>query len=147
MARALEINPITLNRWENDDPRYKTPVAQVRLLEALGELARNLNADEKPALLDLLRVSTVAGVIARAAIEQILPIETLNRLAATPGLGWLGMVAGVGVGAALPFLPRLSGSAPKPPRKRPPSARRPRAKARPQPAEGQALYTLGVDAL
>lgn len=147
MARALEVSPVTLNRWENDDPRYKPPVAGIRLLEALDELARGLDPARKQELVDLLRVTTVAGVIARAAIDQILPIATINRLAATPGLGWLGMVAGVGMGAALPFFSHP----PKPPK----SESEPRQQPRPskskaqsvQAAEAQSLYTLGVDSL
>jgi len=104
LARALEISPVTLNRWENGDPRYKPADKDTRLLEALDELADALSENERRQLHDLLRVSTVAGVIGKAAIERLLKEPTITRLAATPGLGWLGLVANVGVGAALPFL-------------------------------------------
>jgi transcriptional regulator with XRE-family HTH domain len=115
LARALEISPVTLNRWENEDPRYKPSDKETRLLEALDELADSLSESERRQLHDLLRVSTVAGVIGKAAIERLLKEATITRLAATPGLGWLGLVANVGVGSALPFFskPRTEGGPPK----------------------------------
>ncbi len=145
MARALEVSPVTLNRWENDDPRYRPPAAQVRLLEALDELVRELDAEEQLQLLDLLRVTSAAGIIAKAAIEGILPQETKNRLAATPGLAWIGMVAGVGVGASLPFFPRLSNREEN--ERNQSGSTRLRSKPKAQPIEEAGLYTLGVDAL
>jgi transcriptional regulator with XRE-family HTH domain len=143
MARALEVSPVTLNRWENDDPRYRPAISQVRLLEALDELVRRLDPEERLKLLDLLRVATVAGIIGKAAIARMLPNETINRLAATPGLGWIGMIAGVGVGAALPFFPRLSRAE----QSREVTLPRRRAKPKARPIEEAGLYTLGIDAL
>jgi transcriptional regulator with XRE-family HTH domain len=117
LARALEVSPVTINRWENNDPRYKPSDKESRLLEALDELSTSLQDESaRRELRDLLRVSTVAGVIGKAAIERLLKLSTITLLAATPGLGWLGMVADIGVGAALPFFSKARvGGAIKPP--------------------------------
>jgi transcriptional regulator with XRE-family HTH domain len=108
LARALEVSPVTLNRWENDDPRYKPSDKDVRLLEALQEIVDTHQSESwKRELRDVLRVSTVAGVVGKAAVERVLKVTTITLLAATPGLGWLGVIAGIGVGAALPFFERI----------------------------------------
>lgn len=110
LARALEVSPVTVNRWENEDPRYKPSDKEARLLEALNELVSALKDEvARRELRDVLRVSTISGVIAKAAIGRLLKVGTITLLAATPGLGWFGAVAGIGVGAALPFFARLAG--------------------------------------
>jgi len=162
LARALEVSPVTINRWENDDPRYKPSDKETRLLEALDELADTIPTDTaRRDLHDLLRVSTVAGVIAKAAIERLLKPATVTRLVATPGLGWLGLVADIGVGAALPFfsktrtqvpamkLPIPEQPAPKPPEKpRAKTVRKNRgATVRPPAPEAPSLYSLNVETL
>jgi transcriptional regulator with XRE-family HTH domain len=114
MARALEVSPVTLNRWENDDPRYRPSAKETRLLEAMDELVGTIQSEGgRRELLDLLRVSTVAGVIGKAAMERLLKTTTITLLAATPGLGWLGLVADIGVGAALPFFSKGRAEEPK----------------------------------
>lgn len=125
LARALEVSPVTVNRWENEDPRYKPSDKEARLLEALDELVAALKDEvARRELRDVLRVSTIAGVIAKAAIGRHLSVATVTLLAVTPGLGWLGAVVGIGVGAALPFFARLAGhgaekSAPAPQKAKP----------------------------
>jgi transcriptional regulator with XRE-family HTH domain len=154
LAHALEISPVTLNRWENNDPRYKLSDKESRLLEALDELADTLTETERRQLHDLLRVSTVAGVIGKAAIERLLKEPTIIRLAATPGLGWLGLVANIGVAAALPFLSTARTTAPTSPalpEPQPKSAEskrptRTRPPAIPPPASPD-LYSLSIESL
>jgi len=157
LARALEISPVTLNRWENGDIRYKPSDKETRLLEALDGLADTLGEAERRQLHDLLRVSTVAGVIGKAAIERILNEATITRLAATPGLGWLGLVANVGVGAALPFFSKHQPEgrpvkSPEPPPESPVKpAQRKRASrvraARVSAPASPGLYSLSVETL
>lgn len=161
LARALEISPVTLNRWENGDPRYKPSDKETRLLEALDELADMLGESERGQLHDLLRVSTVAGVIGKAAIERLLKEATITRLAATPGLGWLGLVANVGVGAALPFFsrsrmqlhqvksPEQAESSVKPVQNKPAASKRvSRGRAAPASTPASpALYSLSIESL
>jgi DNA-binding XRE family transcriptional regulator len=115
-ARALEISAVTLNRWENEDPRYKPSEKDSRSLEAVAEIIETIRDKSRSKknwqnqiaeLRDALRISTVAGVIAKAAAGGILKATTVTLLMATPGLGWLGTVAGIGIGAALPFFARL----------------------------------------
>jgi DNA-binding XRE family transcriptional regulator len=102
LARALEVSPVTVNRWEADDPRYNPPLREKRLLEALDEIASSPSVESEQ-LREVLRASTVAGVVAKMAIGHRLGPATVALLAATPGLGWLGLLCGVGVAAALPF--------------------------------------------
>jgi transcriptional regulator with XRE-family HTH domain len=159
LARALEISPVTLNRWENGDPRYKPADKDTRLLEALNELADALTETERLQLHDLLRVSTVAGVIGKAAIERLLNEPTITRLATTPGLGWLGLVANVGVGSALPFLSMARRQAGKFPEKLEPVERMPQKKRRGDKLTGgsraaqdsappsPSLYSLSIETL
>lgn len=112
LARALEISPVTLNRWENDDRRYRPSDKDIRLLEALEEVVDAIGSDSGMGeMRDVLRVSTVAGVVGKAAVERLLKVSTITLLAATPGLGWLGLMADVGVGAALPFPSRAGAHA------------------------------------
>ena len=160
LARALEISPVTLNRWENNDPRYKPSDKESRLLEALDELADTLTESERRQLHDLLRVSTVAGVIGKAAIERLLKEPTITRLAATPGLGWLGLVANIGVAAALPFLSTARSrsedlkfpaslepaSAPKPAQPKGATPRLARTRQASTPA-APSLYSLSIESL
>lgn len=156
LARALEVSPVTINRWENNDPRYKPSDKESRLLEALDELSTSLQTDSaRQELRDLLRVSTVAGVIGKAAIERLLKLSTITLLAATPGLGWLGLVADIGVGAALPFFSKAR-EAIQPPT---PDQTGPSKKHRTSPAPGgkkpasasapapPALYSLSTETL
>jgi transcriptional regulator with XRE-family HTH domain len=161
LARALEVSPVTINRWENDDPRYKPSDKERRLLEALDELMDRLRGEAgRRELRDLLRVSTIAGVIGKAAIGRLLKESTITLLAATPGLGWLGLVADIGVGAALPFFsenqismlpaePPCSQPVPKPAGK----IRKPKSRSSPAQAipvalpEPPTLYSLNVETL
>lgn len=107
-ARALEVSPVTVNRWENVDPRYEPSAKEVRLMEALAEIiSNNDNATARKELRDVLLVTSVAGLVAKAAVGRVLSVGTIALLAATPGLGWLGVIAGIGVGAALPFFTRM----------------------------------------
>ncbi len=115
-ARAFEISAVTLNRWEKEDPRYEPSEKDSRSLEALAEIIERIRSKSQnkkdcqnqiTELRDAVRTSTVAGVIAKAAAEGALKVATVTVLMATPGLGWLGTVAGIGIGAALPFFARL----------------------------------------
>ena len=158
LARALEISPVTINRWENNDPRYKPSDKESRLLEALDELSTSLQDESaRQELRDLLRVSTVAGVIGKAAIERLLKLSTITLLAATPGLGWLGLVADIGVGAALPFFSKareaIKPSAPDQTHAAkehlgsiPPAGSRKKPASAPAPASA-ALYSLSIETL
>ena len=161
LGRALEVSPVTINRWENDDPRYKPSDKERRLLEALEELANAIRSEPvRRELLDLLRVSTVAGIIGKAAIEGLLKESTVTLLAATPGLGWLGLVADIGVGAALPFFSKARAESidAKPeapdrvettkPKSKKPARVAPASRPTPAPApELPALYSLNVETL
>ena len=110
LARALEISSVTVNRWENNDPRYKPSDKDVRLLEALVEIMDKTSKDSEESireLRDALRVSTVGGIVGAAALRQLLSTAAICALAATPGLGWIGTIAGIGIGASLPFIGNL----------------------------------------
>ena len=110
-AMALEISAVTVNRWENDDPRYKPSDKEVRLIEALMEIlekTRNQGGTPLSEIRDALRVATVGGIVGAAATNQMLSLSTIGILAATRGLGWIGAIAGTGLAASLPFFKKLN---------------------------------------
>jgi DNA-binding transcriptional regulator YiaG len=114
-ARALEVSPVTVNRWEKDDARYKISEKEKALLLALQEVASKVKGEELAQMKNALLATSVAAVIGKAATIGLLPAASVAALLLVPGLGWLaaiavmGGIAGLGLsGAALPFFRRKS---------------------------------------
>ena len=110
LARALEVSAVTVNRWENDDPRYKPSEKDIRLIEAATEILEAMHARSDSAVAemrDALRVSSMAGLVGAGAVAGVIGSTSIGILAATPGLGWLGLISGVGIGITLPFFKKL----------------------------------------
>ena len=109
-ARALEVSPVTVNRWEKNDPRYKISEKEKGLLEALKKVVVEATTEEKTSEIKKALIATsVAAVVARAATIGLLPAAMVAGLMVIPGLGWMAALTGFGLASlALPFFQKKS---------------------------------------
>lgn len=98
-ANALGISIASLHRYLDTKNKREVPNELVRLLEAMKIVAKTSKMDAN-SLIEAIKATGVAGVVARAASAGLLPATMVTLLASTPALIWIGALGGA-VGAII----------------------------------------------
>jgi len=96
-AKALGVSIASLHRYLDTKEEKEVPDELVRLMEAMKLVAEKSTLDAK-SLVEAIKATGVAGVVARAASAGLLPPTMVSLLASTPALIWFGAIGGA-VGA------------------------------------------------
>jgi hypothetical protein len=121
-ARALGVSIASLHRYLDEKQPKEVPEELTRLMEAMKLVVEKSKSDTRldaQSLVEAVKATGVAGVVARAASAGLLPAPMVSLLASTPPLIWLGALGGaVGaiVGAStLSFFQKIKPESTKPP--------------------------------
>lgn len=123
-AKALAISIASLHRYLDESESKDVPPEVARLMQALLLVIRASPVEPK-AIVEAIKTTGVAGVVARAASAGLLPAGTVALLASTPALVWFGALGGavgamVGAGA-LAFFQKVQATPTSPTTKNPKS--------------------------
>ena len=92
-AKALGISLASLHRYLDTKKRKEVPADLGNLMQALISVVQE--ARMKPGdLVEAIKATGVAGVVARAATAGLLPIRMVSLLVSTPALIWIGALGG-----------------------------------------------------
>ena len=92
-AKALGISIASLHRYLDTKKRKEVPADLGNLMQALISVVQE--ARMKPGdLVEAIKATGVAGVVARAATAGLLPIRMVSLLVSTPALIWIGALGG-----------------------------------------------------
>jgi len=115
-AKALGISIATFHRYLDPKAKAEVPDDKGRLMEALLKVIQETQLPPRT-IVEAIKATGVAGVVARAASAGILPVSMVALLASMPTLLWMGALGGavggiIGAGA-LAFFNKITPEEPK----------------------------------
>lgn len=98
-AKALGISIASMHRYVDPKAKGEVPEDKARLMTALLKVVELTKLPPR-VIVEAIKVTGVAGVVARAATAGVLPISMVTLLASIPALAWIGALGGA-VGAVI----------------------------------------------